>query len=71
MSYIFDKESNGLNYDWDLLRNDLINEYGAQCIAFSGRVGFLDMLDVETATNEKLVEMAQIEGLCLEKYRKI
>ncbi|SDW15795.1 hypothetical protein SAMN04487759_10518 [Kandleria vitulina] len=31
------------NIDYKRLRKDLINEYGAQMVSFSGVFGFLDM----------------------------
>ena len=54
--------------DFDRLREDLMDEYGAQSAAFSGEFGFLEMCDVEDASNEQLLEMARREGLNLSKY---
>ncbi|WP_026509178.1 hypothetical protein [Butyrivibrio sp. LC3010] len=56
--------------DYDRLRRDLADEYGAQSAAFSGGFGFLEMCDAEDATNEQLLEMARREGFNLNKYKR-
>ena len=61
---------NGEQYDFEKLRRDLVDEYGAQSAAFSGGFGFLEMCDAEEASNEQLLEMARREGFSLEKYRR-
>ncbi len=62
--------NNAGNIDYDRLRRDLVDEYGAQSAAFSGGFGFLEMCDAEDASNEQLLEMARREGFNLSKYRK-
>ena len=57
------------DYDFDRLRRDLVDEYGAQSAAFSGEFGFLEMCDAEDASNEQLLEMARREGFNLNKYK--
>ena len=57
------------DYDFDRLRRDLVDEYGAQSVAFSGGFGFLEMCDAEDASNEQLLEMARREGFNLNKYK--
>lgn len=56
--------------DYDRLRRDLVDEYGAQSAAFSGGFGFLEMCDAEDASNDQLLEMARREGFNLNRYRK-
>lgn len=59
------------NYaDYKRLRNDLMDEYGAQMAAYSGGLGFLDMCDAQNASEQQLLEMAKREGFNLSKYRK-
>ena len=55
--------------DYDKLRSDLIDEYGAQMSSFSGGLGFCDMCDAEDASNDELITMAKREGIDLRKYR--
>ena len=56
--------------DYKRLRNDLMDEYGAQMAAYSGGLGFLDMCDARNASEQQLLEMAKREGFNLSKYRK-
>jgi hypothetical protein len=58
------------NIDYKRLRKDLIDEYGAQMVSFSGVFGFLDMCKVEDASNEQLLELAKKEHFNLKKYMK-
>lgn len=58
------------DYDIKRLRKDLANEYGCQGAAFSGGLGFMEMMEVESASPEKLLKMAKQEGVNLDKYRK-
>lgn len=58
------------NYDYKRLRRDLEDEFGAQGAAFSGGFGFMEMMEVSGASNEKLLKMARREGLNLDKYKK-
>lgn len=64
------KSTDSEEYDYNRLRRDLVNEYGAQSAAYSGGLGFLDMCDAEDASNEQLLQMAKREGFNLNKYRK-
>lgn len=57
------------NYDFDRLRKELENIYGAQSVTFSGGFGFLEMLEAGEASEEQLLEMAHREGVNLEKFR--
>lgn len=67
---LFSRNSNdNASYDYDKLRRDLIDEFGAQSAAFSGGFGFLEMCDAEDASNEQLLEMARREGFNLERYK--
>ena len=58
------------DYDIKRLRRDLADEFGAQGAAFSGGLGFMEMMEVESASPEKLLKIARQEGVNLEKYRK-
>ncbi len=49
---------------------DLANEYGCQGVAFSAGLGFIEMMDAESASPENLLKMAKQEEFDLEKYRK-
>ncbi len=66
---LFSNKNNDNKYDFDRLRRDLVDEFGAQSAAFSGGFGFLEMCDAEEATNEQLLEMARREGFKLERYK--
>ena len=66
----FSNSNNAGDYDFDSLRRDLVDEFGAQSAAFSGGFGFLEMCDAEDASNEQLLEMARREGFNLNKYRR-
>ena len=57
--------------DFDRLRRDLVDEYGAQSAAFSGGFGFLEMCDAEEASNEQLLEMARREVINITRYKKL
>ncbi|MBQ3792674.1 MAG: hypothetical protein IIU45_03065, partial [Lachnospiraceae bacterium] len=57
------------NYDFDRLRKELENSYGAQSVTFSGGFGFLEMLEAGKATEEQLLDMARREGVNLEKFK--
>ncbi len=58
------------DYDYDRLRNDLMDEYSAQMVSFLGAVGYADMCDARDASDEQLLEMARREGFNLKKYRR-
>ncbi len=62
--------ANSGDIDFEKLRRDLVDEYGAQSAAFSGGFGFLEMCDAEDASNNQLLEMARREGFNLNKYKK-
>ncbi len=51
------------------LREDLIDEYGAQMVTFTGALGYSDICDAQRASNEQLLEMAKREGFNINKYR--
>ena len=55
--------------DYERLRNDLMDEYGAQGAAFSGGFGFMEMCDAQNASDEQLIEMARNEHIDLEQYK--
>ncbi len=61
---------NPQDYDIKRIRRDLADEFGAQGAAFSGGLGFVEMMEVESASPEKLLKIARQEGINLEKYRK-
>ena len=69
MGFFFGSSNNNEDIDYDKLRSDLVNEYGAQMASFSGGLGFCDMCDAENASNDELIAMAKIEGIDLRKYR--
>lgn len=56
--------------DYEALRSDLINQYGAEMVAFSGVMGFSNMLDAEHASNGELLQLAQREGIDLNRYMR-
>lgn len=64
------KNTDDGDYDYNRLRRDLVNEYGAQSAVYSGGLGFLDMCDAEDDSKEQLLERAKREGFNLNKYRK-
>lgn len=67
---LFQSGSFDQNYDFDRLRRDLVDEYGAQSVAFSSGFGFLEMCEAEEASDSQLLEMARREGFNLNKYKK-
>jgi len=69
MGFFFGSSNNNEDIDYDKLRSDLVDEYGAQMASFSGGLGFCDMCDAENASNDELIAMAKIEGIDLRKYR--
>ena len=64
------RSNDSANIDYDRLRRDLIVEYSAKSVAFSGGFGFLEMCDAEEASDEELVEMASQEEFNIEKYKR-
>lgn len=70
MGFIFGSSNDNKDIDFEKLRSDLINEYGAQMASFSGGLGFCDMCDAEDASYDELLAMAKKEGIDLRKYRK-
>jgi len=56
--------------DYERLRSDLMDEYGAQAVTITGALGYCDMCDAQKADKEELVKMAEREGFNLKKYRK-
>lgn len=70
MGFFFNSSNNNKDIDFESLRADLIDEYGAQMASFSSGLGFCDMCDAEDASNDELLAMAKREGIDLRKYRK-
>ena len=70
MGFFFSTSNNNEDIDYERLRSDLTDEYGAQMASFSGELGFCDMCDAEDASNDELLAMAKREGFDLRKYRK-
>lgn len=58
------------NIDFNRLREDLMDEYGAQMVTFTGVMGYSDMCDAQRASEDELLKMAQREGFNLDKYRR-
>ena len=58
------------DYDYKRLRKDLSNEFGAMGATFLGGLGFVQMMEVENASNEELLKIAKREGFDLKKYKK-
>ena len=56
--------------DVNRLREDLMDEYGAQMVTFTGAMGYSDMCDAQSASEEQLIEMARREGFNIDKYRR-
>ena len=65
MGFFFGSSNNNEDIDYDKLRSDLVDEYGAQMASFSGGLGFCDMCDAENASNDELIAMAKIKGIDL------
>ena len=57
--------SNYDDIDYKRLREDLMDEYGAQMAGYSGGLGYLDMCDERDASEKELIEMAKREGINL------
>ena len=70
MGFFFGSSNDNEDIDFERLRSDLIDRYGAQMASFTGGLGFCDMCDAEDASNDELIVMAKREGLDLRKYRK-
>ena len=56
------------NIDFERLRNDLMDEYGAQMVSATGLMGFSGMMDASRASEEELLDMARREGIDLSRY---
>ncbi len=67
---LFSHKSNDGNIDFDKLREDLMDEYGAQMVSFTGAMGYSDMCDAQEASEDELLELARREGANIEKYRR-
>lgn len=65
-----DKSKNEGSVDYKRLRNDLMDEYGAQMVSFSGAMGYSDMCDAQKASEEELLNMARREGFNIDKYKR-
>lgn len=70
MGFFFGSSNDNEDIDFERLRSDLIDRYGAQMASFTGGLSFCDMCDAEDASNDELIAMAKREGLDLRKYRK-
>ena len=70
MGFFFGPSNNNDDIDYESLRSDLMDEYGAQMASFSGGLGFCDMCDAENASNDELIAMAKSERIDLRKYKK-
>ena len=57
-------------YDYDKLRNDLVNDYGAMGATFLGGLGFVNMMEAQDASEEELLKMARREGYNMNRYKK-
>ncbi len=68
--FINSTNDENFDYDYERLRNDLMDEYSAQMAALSGAIGYVDMCDAHDASDEELLEMARREGFNLKKYRR-
>lgn len=62
--------SNDDDYDYKRLRKDLSNDFGAMGATFLGGLGFVQMMEAESASNEELLKMARREGYNLNRYKK-
>ena len=60
----------GDDYDYERLRKDLANDFGAMGATFLGGLGFVQMMEVEDASEEELLRIARREGYDLERYKK-
>ena len=58
------------DYDYERLRKDLANDFGAMGATFLGGLGFVQMMEVEDASEEELLRIARREGYNLERYKK-
>jgi len=58
------------DYDYERLRKDLANDFGAMGATFLGGLGFVQMMEVEDASEEELLRIARREGYDLERYKK-
>lgn len=67
---MFFKSNQSKEIDYERLRNDLMDEYGAQMVTLTGAMGYSDMCDAQEASNEDLIKMAQREGMNLDRYKK-
>lgn len=67
---LFSHSNNEGKIDFYRLRNDLMDEYGAQMVTFTGAMGYSDMCDAQCASDEMLLEMAKREGLDINKYKR-
>lgn len=70
MGFFFGSSNDNEDIDFERLRSDLVDEFGAQMVSFSGGLGFSDMCDAEDASNDELIAMAKRERLDLRKYRR-
>ncbi len=62
--------SNNENIDYERLRQDLMDEDGAQMVTITGSRGYSDMCDAQEASPEQLLAMARREGFNLGRYKR-
>ena len=67
---MFWDDDNNQDYDYDKLRKNLVNDFGAMGATFLGGLGFVNMMEAEDASNEELLKMAKREGYNLNRYKK-
>lgn len=56
--------------DYEALKRELKDIYGAQSASYSGIFGFIDMMDVDRASHDELERKAREEGIDLDKFRR-
>ena len=66
----FFSDDDNQDYDYDKLRNDLVNDYGAMGATFLGGLGFVNMMEAQDASEEELLKMARREGYNMNRYKK-
>ena len=67
---MFWDDDNNQDYDYDKLRKDLVNDFGAMGATFLSGLGFVNMMEAEDASEEELLKMAKREGYNLNRYKK-
>ena len=70
MRFFFSLSKDNDDIDYESLKEDLVDEFGARMTSITGGLGFCDMCEAEDVSNEELLAMAKREGMDLRKYRK-